>query len=163
MAIVTTAANVASQAARQPAPVPQIRKSVLVPYSAARMFGLVATVQHYPQFMPWCGGARQAPEADGRVRATIDIDYRGVRSSFTTLNTNSEPHAIAIKFADGPFADLNGRWRFTVLDSEACKVEFDLDYEFASSMLGKLVAPVFDGIANSFIDAFARRAEVLYG
>ncbi len=153
----------ASQAVRQTFTVPQIRKSVLVPYSAARMFGLVATVQHYPQFMPWCGGARQAAEADGRMRATIDIDYRGVRSSFTTLNTVSEPHAITLQFADGPFADLNGRWRFTALDHEACKVEFDLDYEFASSMLGRLVAPVFDVIANSFIDAFARRAEVLYG
>ena len=142
---------------------PQIRKSVLVPYSAKRMFDLVATVQHYPQFMPWCGGARQAAEADGRMRTSIDINYHGVRSSFTTLNTIDEPRLIALQFADGPFADLKGAWRFSVLDSDACKVEFDLDYEFASSMLGRLVAPVFDVIANSFIDAFARRAEVLYG
>ena len=163
MTIVTTAQRVVSKAVRHASTVPQIRKSVLVPYSAARMFGLVAMVQHYPQFMPWCGGARQAAEADGRMRATIDIDYRGVRSSFTTLNTISEPNAIALTFADGPFADLTGAWRFTALDQEACKVEFDLDYEFASSMLGRLVAPVFDVIANSFIDAFARRAEVLYG
>jgi len=163
MAIVTTVAYVASQAARQPATVPQIRKSVLLPYSVTRMFGLVATVEHYPQFMPWCGGARQAAEADGRMRATIDIDYRGVRSSFTTLNTIDEPRMIALQFADGPFAEFKGAWRFSVLDSDACKVEFELDYEFASSMLGLLVAPVFDVIANSFIDAFARRAEVLYG
>ena len=142
---------------------PHIRKSVLVPYSAERMFDLVAAVPEYPRFMPWCGGARQLIEADGRVRATIDIDYRGVRTSFTTLNRLAAPAAIELQFADGPFADLDGAWRFTVLEPEACKVEFRLDYEFASSVLGRLVAPVFDSIASSFIDAFARRAEDLYG
>ena len=142
---------------------PHIRKSVLLPYSAERMFALVARVPDYPQFMPWCGGASESVEADGRVRATIEIDYRGVRSSFTTLNRVTAPDSIEIQFADGPFADLGGGWRFSALDGDACKVEFRLDYEFASSVLGKLVAPVFDSIAGSFVDAFTRRAETLYG
>jgi ribosome-associated toxin RatA of RatAB toxin-antitoxin module len=143
--------------------VPQIRKSVLLPYSAERMFELVAKVADYPKFMPWCGGAREARTDDGRVRATVDIDYHGVKSSFTTLNKN-EPHtAIIMQFADGPFSALDGLWRFTTLEAEACKVEFSLNYEFAGGLLGKLIAPVFDFIANSFIDAFAKRAEALYG
>ena len=142
---------------------PQIRKSALLPYSAERMFELVAKVADYPQFMPWCGGAREALASDGRVRATVDINYHGVKSSFTTLNRN-EPHtAIAMQFVDGPFSALDGLWRFTALADDACKVEFNLDYEFAGGMFGKLVAPVFDYIAKSFIDAFSRRAEALYG
>ena len=142
---------------------PQIRKSVLVPYSTQRMFALVAAVPDYPQFMPWCSGARQTPETDGSVRATIEIDFKGIRSSFTTFNRNDAPAAISMRFADGPFADLSGQWRFNALASDACKVEFDLDYEFAGTVLGRLIAPVFNAIANSFIDAFARRAEALYG
>ena len=142
---------------------PQINKSVLVPYSALRMFTLVAAVGDYPQFMPWCGGAREATLPDGSIRATIDIDFHGVRSSFSTLNRHREPDAIAMQFADGPFSALSGQWKFISLEPEACKVEFDLRYEFAGTVLGRLVAPVFDGIANSFIDAFARRAEALYG
>ena len=142
---------------------PQIRKSVLVPYSAERMFALVAAVGDYPRFMPWCGGAREALEPDGRVRATIEIDYRGVRSSFTTLNVLQSPTSIDMALAEGPFAALGGAWQFHSLAGDAAKVEFRLDYEFASSMLGRLVAPVFDSIAGSFVDAFTRRAEVLYG
>ena len=142
---------------------PQINKSVLVPYSAGRMFALVATVPDYPQYMPWCGGARASIDPDGRVRAVVDIEYRGVRSSFTTLNLNSAPDSIAMQLAEGPFATLAGDWRFTSLDVAACKVEFRLDYEFASTLLGRLVAPVFDNIAATLIDAFARRAEELYG
>ena len=142
---------------------PQIRKSVLVPYSAQRMFDLVADVSAYPSFMPWCSGARALLQEDGRVRATIDIDYRGVRSGFSTINRYRTPEKIDMAFADGPFEALAGVWHFSALTADACKVEFALDYEFAGGLLGRLIAPIFDFIANSFIDAFARRAEVLYG
>ena len=143
--------------------VPQIRKSVLVPYSVRRMFDLVADVPAYPQFMPWCGSASVEPAGDGRVRACIEIDYRGVRSGFATLNRHFVEDRIEMEFADGPFSALGGFWRFTALKADACKVEFELDYEFANGVLGRLIAPVFNFIANAFIDAFARRAEVLYG
>lgn len=142
---------------------PLIRKSVLVPYSVERMFALVADVTAYPQFMPWCGGARSTLEPDGRTRATLDIDYRGVRSSFTTLNVIRPPESLVMHLVDGPFTRLEGEWRLAPLGEEAAKVEFQLEYQFASNVLGKLVAPVFDGIARSFIDAFTRRAESLYG
>ena len=142
---------------------PHIRKSVLVPYSAGRMFELVADVPAYPEFMPWCGGARVLAQPDGRFRATIDIDYRGIRSGFTTLNRHRTAQEIEMEFADGPFSALAGRWQFAPLTSEACKVEFALDYEFAGSVIGRLVAPVFDVIAASFIDAFSSRAESIYG
>jgi len=160
MAIVTTAFKPGTPVLCS---VPQIRKSVLLPYSAERMFELVSRVPDYPKFMPWCGGAREKQEADGRVRATVDIDYHGVKSSFTTLNRNDPPDTITLQFADGPFSSLDGLWRFTALADDASKVEFSLNYEFAGGVLGKLVAPVFDFIANSFIDAFAKRAEALYG
>lgn len=68
-----------------------------------------------------------------------------------------------MEFAEGPFASLSGRWRFGALAPEACKVEFSLDYAFASGVLGRVIAPVFDHIAGSFVDAFSRRAEALYG
>lgn len=142
---------------------PQIRKSLLVPYGARRMYELVADIPAYPDFMPWCGGARMQAEEDGRIRATIDIDYKGIRSSFTTLNRNRAVEAIEMEFADGPFASLAGRWQFAALGEDACKVEFALDYAFAGTLLGRVIAPVFDGIAASFVDAFSSRAQAIYG
>jgi ribosome-associated toxin RatA of RatAB toxin-antitoxin module len=140
-----------------------IKKSVLVPYSAERMFNLVARVRDYPAFMPWCSAARETTEADGSVRAAIDIDFHGVKSGFTTHNQHAPYSKISLRLTDGPFRALDGEWRFHALDKEACKVEFELHYEFAAGVLGRVIAPVFDMIANSFIEAFARRAESLYG
>jgi ribosome-associated toxin RatA of RatAB toxin-antitoxin module len=42
-------------------------------------------------------------------------------------------------------------------------VQFRLRYEFASRILEKVVGPVFDHIAASFVDAFVRRAAEVYG
>jgi ribosome-associated toxin RatA of RatAB toxin-antitoxin module len=141
----------------------RVRKSVLVPYAANEMFELVDRVELYPKFLPWCGGTQVlATRPDGKT-ARIDIDYHGVRAHFTTDNANTPPTSIAITLKDGPFRHLHGEWRFRPLKEQACKVELRLAYEFATPLLEKVVGPVFNHIASTFIDAFVRRAEAVYG
>ena len=130
--------------------------------SAKRMFDLVADVPAYPHFMPWCGGASAQTLDDGMVRAKIDIHFGTVQSAFTTLNRHVPYKRIDMEFVDGPFNALTGCWDFSPLTADACKVEFVLDYEFASGLMGRVIAPVFDVIAASFVDAFSTRAEALY-
>jgi ribosome-associated toxin RatA of RatAB toxin-antitoxin module len=139
-----------------------VRKSVLVPYSAAEMFELVDRIELYPQFLPWCDGTRAlAARADGKT-ARIDINYHGVRAHFTTDNVNRASESIVMTLRDGPFRHLHGEWRFMPLASGASKVELALAYEFATHVLERAVGPVFGHIANTFIDAFVRRAETIY-
>jgi ribosome-associated toxin RatA of RatAB toxin-antitoxin module len=140
----------------------RVKKSVLVPYSCAAMFELVDGVERYPQFLPWCGGTRVLEMHEGGKTARIDIDYHGVRAHFTTDNANRPPESIVVTLRHGPFRHLHGEWRFIALSSDACKVEFELAYEFASHMLERIVGPVFGHIADTFIDAFVRRAGTVY-
>ena len=137
----------------------RVTKSVLVPYPAARMFELVDRVEEYPQFLPWCGGAKVLEQSGDRKTARIDIDYHGVRAHFTTDNVNRPPESIGITLKDGPFRHLHGEWRFRALGETGCKVEFELAYEFATQLLDKAIGPVFGHIARTFIDAFVKRAE----
>jgi ribosome-associated toxin RatA of RatAB toxin-antitoxin module len=140
----------------------RVQKSVLVHYSATQMFELVDRVDQYPKFLPWCGGTQVlAAGPDGKT-ARIDIDFHGVRAHFTTTNVNRVPESIIITLEDGPFRQLNGEWRFMSLADDACKVQFQLTYEFSTAVLEKVVGPVFSHIANTFIDAFVRRAESVY-
>lgn len=140
-----------------------VKKSVLVPYAAAEMFELVDRVERYPEFLPWCAGAQVLEAVERRKTARLEIDYHGVRANFTTDNVNDPPASIVITLRSGPFRHLHGEWRFRALDADACKVEFDLSYEFASQLLERIVGPVFNHIANTFVDAFVRRAESVYG
>ncbi|PHV12452.1 type II toxin-antitoxin system RatA family toxin [Chitinimonas sp. BJB300] len=141
---------------------PQVRKSILVPHPASLMFSLVDQVEDYPSFLPWCGNTQlHRRDAEWTV-ATIGIDYLGLRSSFTTEN-HKEADVINMALKEGPFKRLNGSWRFHALTEDACKVEFELDYEFSNSVLEKLVGPVFNKIATTFVDAFVKEADRRHG
>jgi ribosome-associated toxin RatA of RatAB toxin-antitoxin module len=140
----------------------RVRKSVLVPFSADAMFELVDRIELYPQFLPWCGGVQVVETRDRWKSARIDIDYHGVRTHFATDNVTRPGESIVVTLKDGPFRHLHGEWRFRALAPDACKVEFELAYEFTTHVLEKAVGPVFSHIANTFIDAFVRRAESMY-
>jgi len=141
----------------------RILHSVLVPYSAQEMYALVDHIERYPEFLPWCAGARVTPQAEGAKRARLDIDYHGIRAHFTTSNVNSAGASIVVTLVDGPFRHLHGEWRFRELAEVASKVELELAYEFASGLLERAVGPVFDHIASTFVEAFVRRAGAVYG
>lgn len=137
------------------------------------MFALVQDVAKYPQFLPWCCASRMHPAAphgkqapalapEQVIEARVDIAYLGVRSHFTTRNVQRFPESIELTLVDGPFRDLRGTWTFRALREDACKVTLELHYRFAAGLLGRAIAPVFDRVANSLVDAFARRAQDLY-
>jgi ribosome-associated toxin RatA of RatAB toxin-antitoxin module len=141
----------------------RVTRSVLVPYSAARMFALVADVADYPRFLPWCASTQVLSQQDDAMTARIDIAYHGVRAHFTTHNTHRPPEAIVITLKDGPFRHLHGEWHFRALADDAAKVELELAYEFATLVLDRVIGPVFNHIANTFIDSFVKRAQAVYG
>ena len=141
----------------------QVMKSVLVAQPATRMFELVDAVEKYPEFLPWCGGSECNHRDVSVTRATLHINYRGIRQSFSTENLKSPPGLMQIRLIEGPFRMLEGSWRFTDLAGMGCKVELSLRYEFSNRLLEKLIGPVFGYIANSMVDAFVKRAQSLYG
>lgn len=127
------------------------------------MFDLVAAVDRYPEFMPWCGGSQIHWRNDEGMQASVTIALAGLKQTFTTRNWHQYPNLIELELVDGPFSDLKGRWQFQPLSESACKVLFTLQYEFSSRTLEKLVGPIFNRIANGFIDSFTERAEACYG
>ncbi len=140
-----------------------VEKTVLVHHSASQMFSLVDDIESYPSFLPWCGGTTVASrDEDGVIHATVMIDFHHVKKSFTTENRRQAPNLIEMKLVDGPFEILEGSWRFIELAESACKIDFRLHYEFSSKLLETLVGPIFNMIANSFVDAFTKRAEKVY-
>jgi len=138
-----------------------VSRSVLVAHSASEMFDLVDRVELYPQFLPWCAGAKVLETRPDGKTARIDIDYRGLRVHFTTDNVHRANESIAIALRDGPFRQLQGEWRFAALAPDSCKVSLALAYEIMTP-LDLLVGAVFGRITNTLIDSFVRRADALY-
>lgn len=139
-----------------------VDRSSLVGYSAEQMYALVEDIESYPQFLPWCSDAVVSVREGTRTVATMHINFRGIREQFTTDNVNEPGRTIAMELVSGPFRRLQGHWRFTPLAEDACKIEFRLEYEISSRLLERVIGPVFQHIANSFMDAFVRRAEQMH-
>lgn len=140
----------------------QVKKTVIINHSAGEMFLLVDDVLKYPEFLPWCGGVDLIHQDDLSTTATLHIAYHGLHQNFTTQNSKTFPSLMTIQLKDGPFKHMDGVWQFTALNDEACKIEFSLNYEFANQFLEKIIAPVFNHIANTFVDGFVVRADKIY-
>ena len=149
-----------------------VKKSVLLQYTAQEMYDLVTAVEDYPSFLPWCESARIVERHPDGVTARLGLSYMGVRHSFTTRNRQEAAKSVHIELVDGPFSLLDGFWRFVPLPlastpgaatESACKIEFEMRYAFSNAILEAAISPVFDRIANTFVDSFVRRAEQVHG
>ncbi|MCG6975471.1 MAG: type II toxin-antitoxin system RatA family toxin [Acidiferrobacterales bacterium] len=140
-----------------------LSRHAIVSHSASAMYKLVADIESYPKFLPWCGGAKILSADTELVEASIDIDYKGVKKGFTTRNRLQHDKTMEMHLVDGPFKKLQGFWRFDPLDDNACKVSLDLEFEFSSRIVGMTIGRVFNEIAGKMVDSFCQRADEIYG
>ncbi len=124
---------------------------------------MVDDVPSYPQFLPWCGGSRVLEQEEEEKVAEVDIAFKGVNRSFATRNRLEPGRGIEMTLVDGPFRSLYGRWDFSPLSGEACKVSLVVEFEFSNRLVGATVGPLFSQIAGSMVDAFVKRATEVYG
>jgi len=148
---------------------PSFRNKRRVPHSAGRMFDLVADVERYPDFVPLCRDLRirkREPKGEGVevLIADMTVAYKLVRESFRSRVTLDRPKLqILVEYLEGPFSHLENRWTFVPAGPDACEVEFFIDYEFKSRMLGVLMGAMFDTAFRRFATAFEHRADEIYG
>ena len=139
-----------------------VERSALVPYSAADMFALVADVDSYALFLPWCRRSTVHSQDAAKMQASLEISKGPMRKSFTTLNHLTPHESIRMELVEGPFRRLNGEWRFDQLGEDGCKVSLSLRFEFTSRLLSATFGPVFNEIAGTMVGAFSRRAHDIY-
>jgi coenzyme Q-binding protein COQ10 len=147
---------------------PQFSTRHRVRHAAADMFDLVADVERYPEFVPFCRVLkvrRRIPEPEGVevVVADMTIAYKFVHETFTSRVTLDRPNLqILVEYLEGPFSRLENRWTFHATGERTCEVEFFISYEFKSRTLGLLLGSMFDIVFRRMATAFERRADVIY-
>ena len=140
-----------------------------MPYSAAEMYALIADVAAYPEFLPWCSGARirsRALQPDGSevIDADLVISFKVFRERFgSRVTLHPDAQKIDVAYLDGPFRYLNNHWQFTPVDETSCEVDFFVDFEFRSKTLQMIIGVVFTEAMSRIVRAFEERAGQLYG
>ena len=138
-----------------------VQRSVLVDRPAHHLFDVIEAAEHYPHFLPWCAGAQILQRDDSVVAADLQVRWHGVAFGFRTRNPKRRPGFMAIHLEQGPFRHFHGQWQLTELASDACKVVFELDYDFEHGLMTQLAGPVFARVTGTLVDAFVQRAQAL--
>lgn len=151
---------------------PKHHERKTLPYKADQMYDLVAAMDLYPEFLPWCTGVRIRSREEGKtseglpaeiVTADVSIRFKVFRETFTSRDTLDRVNrTIVIEYLNGPFKHLENRWHFEE-DGEACLVDFFIDFEFRSRPLQMLIGSLFEHAMDRLMTAFEARAAEIYG
>ena len=147
---------------------PSFSTSRVVKHTPEQMFDLVADVESYPEFLPLCTGMRvlrrtTTEEGNEVIVAEMSVGYKAIRERFTSRVTlDRAERRILVEYVDGPFKHLQNRWEFKPAPGGSA-VEFFIEYEFRSRMLGMLMGSMFDQAFRRFSAAFEERAHRVYG
>jgi ribosome-associated toxin RatA of RatAB toxin-antitoxin module len=142
---------------------PLVERSALVTYTPAQMYALVNDVGRYPEFLPWCTAARMQEVTAAERLATVKVARGVLQAEFTTRNTLQPDTQIHMQLVHGPFRDLKGLWRFDALGEKGCKVQFRVEFEFKNRITASAFNAIFESLCGTIVDAFAQRAQKIYG
>lgn len=126
------------------------------------MYGLVNDVARYPEFLPWCTGARSEILSDSEVLASVQISKGVLKGEFATRNTLTQGAGILMQLVDGPFRRMTGEWRFEAIGERGSEVTFRVDFEFKNRLMAAAFNSAFESVCSSIVGAFAERARTIF-
>ncbi len=135
----------------------------VLPYTPEQLFDLVADVARYPEFLPWCKGARINRQEPGLLTAELIIGFSLMRESFASRVELDRPRRIDVTYTEGPMRYLDNHWIFRPVGEGQCEIDFFVDFEFRSRLVQRLMEVLFGEAMRRMVDAFERRAAQLYG
>jgi ribosome-associated toxin RatA of RatAB toxin-antitoxin module len=138
-----------------------VRRILLVPHPAERMYDLIEGAEHYPAFLPWCAAATILERNDEEVAARVTVEVRGVRFQFATRNRKRRPTWMGLGLEEGPFRRFDGEWNLVPLGPEGCRIDFVLRYDFENAVMRRVAGAVFERITSTLVEAFVARADAL--
>ncbi|MEQ1790426.1 MAG: type II toxin-antitoxin system RatA family toxin [Rickettsiales bacterium] len=137
------------------------------PYTPQQIFALVADIEKYPEFLPWCRAARVIERSENEFLGELIISFIHITEQYTSRVTLTSPQdgvagTIDVVMTKGPFEHLTNHWKFTAIDG-GTRIDFSLDFKFRSRILEKLIGSLFSKATNKMVTAFKKRATDLYG
>ncbi|MCD8562624.1 MAG: type II toxin-antitoxin system RatA family toxin [Alphaproteobacteria bacterium] len=140
-----------------------------LPYTPGQMFDLVAAVDKYNEFAPWCIASRiNSRESESVFYADLIVGYKLFRERFSSKVMLEKPEGdksgrIEIEYLKGPLKHLKNHWQFIPDETGGCVVDFSVEFEFKNSMLHGIAKVFFNEVIRRMVTAFEARAQELYG
>ena len=137
-------------------------ESRVINHTPVNLFNLVSDVNKYPEFLPWCKGARIKNIRDNVFDADLIIGFKIYKEIYSSrIYLDNVNNKILVEYKDGPFEHLENSWVFNK-NNNGCKVEFMVDFKFKSVFLQTIMETLFSEAVRRMVKAFENRANQLY-
>lgn len=142
---------------------PRHREQKTLPYTPNQMFELVSDIESYPQFLPWCVGARIIEREENGVTADLVIGFKMFRERFRSKVDFERPDQIHVDYIRGPLKYLHNDWKFSANEQGGTTIDFSVDFEFKNKIFEKVAGALFSEAVHRMVGAFEKRAHETYG
>ncbi len=135
----------------------------VLPYTPEQLFDIVADIERYPEFLPWCVATRVRSREGNVITADVVIGFKLFRERFTTRDVLDRPRRIDVTYHEGPFKYLNNHWLFEPVGEGSCDLDFYIDFEFRTRLLQMAAGRLFNEAVKVMVSSFERRAKAIHG
>jgi coenzyme Q-binding protein COQ10 len=141
---------------------PKYKETITTNFSQKQIYDLIASVDKYPEFLPWCSGVRITAREENKFTAELLVKFKSFRESYTSEVTLTPSNMITIRMIEGPFKYLHTSWHFKAINNQSSEINFDIDFAFNSLILEGLIGLLFDKAVKEMTKAFIERAKSIY-
>jgi len=134
-----------------------------LPYSPGQLYDLVADIEKYPEFLPWCAAVRILTRSESEILADLSVGYKFMRETFRSRVHLTSKTRIDVEYISGPFHYLNNHWVFKEGPDRGTNIDFFIDFEFRSRLFQGATQMVFESAFDQMLSSFEKRAKKLFG
>ena len=145
---------------------PKASVKKLIECKKEQLIDLVLDIEKYPEFVPFCIGAKVYEKKEKGNLLLIVADLTIGKGPFkdtykSDIKFNRKEDSIYVTNREGPLKHLENNWRFKE-ENNITEVSFEVDFELKNEFLNIVMTKSFQFGLNKIADAFQKRAEHLF-
>ncbi|KMT00519.1 hypothetical protein BVRB_9g218170 isoform A [Beta vulgaris subsp. vulgaris] len=139
---------------------------LVIGYSPEQLFAVVAAVDMYEGFIPWCQRSeiiRRHP--DGSFDADLEIGFKFLVESYVSHVVLDKPKFIKTTASESNlFEHLINIWEFSPGPTPGtCNLYFMVDFKFRSPLYRQVASMFFREVVSRLVSSFTDRCRLIYG
>ena len=134
-----------------------IKRSFKIQDAHHSIYSIVADIEQYPKFLPWCESSEIIQSHEDIVVAKLCLNIFGFRTSITTENQMQKSENIKMTLKSGPFRKFNASWFFEPQSVSTTQVTYVMNYQLINPIVERIIEKNIDSFVDQLMESFAKK------
>ena len=134
-------------------------------FSPSKVYDVVAAVESYSEFVPWCVRSSIIRQQPNYLEAELEVGFQIFTERYTSKVTLQPKVRVLSRVEDSTLFDhLSNRWEFKPGPTpDSTWLIFEVDFAFRSPLYRQIASVFFEEVVQKMVSAFEQRCGRLYG